>query len=138
MAVIVWKSVYETGIVALDNEHRELIQEINRLYEAVRDKRGETVLADILVMLERYTVDHFQHEEKLMGEYQFPGLAEHQKTHQELIDAIQDLKTRATAGNEALARELLTFLRGWLLEHILKVDKGYGVFLETHGGRFIN
>ncbi|MDA3904415.1 MAG: bacteriohemerythrin [Desulfuromusa sp.] len=137
MAVIAWKSIYETGIVALDNEHRGLVQEINRLYEAVRDKRGEAVLADILAMLEKYTVDHFQHEEKLLEEYHFSGLAEHQKIHQELIDEIQEFKKRVTSGTEDLARELLTFLRGWLLEHILKVDKEYGAFLESRGGRFI-
>ncbi len=137
MAVIAWKSIYETGIVALDNEHRGLIEEINRLYEAVRDKQGEAVLADILAMLEKYTVDHFQHEEKLMAEYHYSGLAEHQKIHQELIDEIQAFKMKSTSGTEELARELLTFLRAWVLEHILKVDKNYGAFLESRGGRFI-
>jgi hemerythrin len=137
MAVISWKSVYETGIVALDNEHRGLVEEINRLYEAVRDKQGETVLADILAMLEKYTVEHFQHEEKLMAEYHFSGLAEHQKIHQQLIAEIQEFKKRANPVTEELARELLTFLREWLLNHILKVDKAYGAFLESRGGRFI-
>jgi hemerythrin len=87
VAVIAWKEIYETGIIALDNEHRALVAEVNRLYEAIRDKRGEEVLGDILTMLESYTVDHFQHEEKLMAEYHFPGLEEHQKVHQELIGA---------------------------------------------------
>lgn len=137
MAVIGWKSIYETGIVALDNEHRSLIQEINRLYEAVRDKQGEAVLVDILTMLEKYTVDHFQHEEKLMKEYHYPDLVGHQKIHQELIDEIQEFKKKNTSGAENLARELLTFLRVWVLEHILKIDKEYGAFLESRGGRFI-
>lgn len=135
--VIAWKEVYETGIVALDNEHRGLINEINRLYEAVRDKRGETVMSDILAMLENYTVDHFQHEEKLMAEYGFPGLEEHKRAHQELIDAVQDIKDRSSSGTEELARELLKFLRVWVLEHIVDVDKQYGSFLESRGGRFI-
>ncbi len=137
MAVIGWKSIYETGIVALDNEHRSLIQEINRLYEAVRDKQGEAILVDILTMLEKYTVDHFQHEEKLMEEYHYPRLVEHQKIHQELIDEIQEFKKKNTSGAEDLARELLAFLRVWVLEHILKIDKEYGAFLESRGGRFI-
>jgi hemerythrin len=137
MAVIAWKEIYETGIVTLDNEHRTLVAEVNRLYEAIRDKRGEEVLGDILAMLESYTVDHFQHEEKLMAEYQFPGLEVHQRIHQELIDAVQELKQRATSGKEQLAREFLKFLRVWVLEHILDVDKKYGSFLESRGGRFI-
>jgi hemerythrin len=138
MAVISWKEIYATGIISLDNEHQQLISEINRLYEAVRDKRGESILNDILKMLESYTVDHFQHEEKLMEEYDYPGLEEHIKVHQELIAAVQNLKSRAEFGTEKLAQELLKFLRVWVLEHILDVDKKYGSFLETRGGRFIN
>lgn len=137
MAVIEWKDVYETGIVALDKEHRGLVEEINRLYEAVRDKRGEEILGDILNMLTAYTVDHFQHEEKLMAEYGFPGLEEHRTIHQELIERVQEMKSRAESGNEDLARELLKFLRVWVLEHIIDVDKQYGPFLESRGGRFI-
>lgn len=138
MAVIVWKEIYETGIVALDNEHRKLVEGINQLYEAVRDKRSEEVLGDVLAMLELYTVDHFQHEEKLMAEYHYSGLEEHQKIHQDLIDSLQEMKAGATSGTEELARELLKFLRTWLLEHILNVDKEYGSFLESRGGRFID
>ena len=137
MAVIAWKEIYETGIVALDNEHRSLVEGVNQLYEAVRDKRGEEVLGEILTMLETYTIDHFQHEEKLMAEYHFSGLEEHQKLHRELIASLQDMKTRAASGTEELAQELLNFLRTWLLEHILEVDKQYGSFLESRGGRFI-
>lgn len=137
MAVIDWKEVYETGIVVLDNEHRGLVGEINRLYEAVRDKQGEKLLGDILSMLENYTVDHFQHEEKLMEQYHFPGLEEHRKIHRDLVDAVQEIKQRAASSTEDLARELLRFLRIWLLEHIVVVDKSYGVFLESRGGRFI-
>ncbi len=137
MAVIGWKEIYETGIVALDNEHRGLIVQINRLYEALREKKGKDVLSDTLSMLEQYTVDHFRHEEELMAEYHFPGLEEHQEIHRELIAAVQDLKARSTVGSEALAQELLKFLRTWLLEHIMKVDKQYGAFLESRGGRFI-
>lgn len=137
MAVIEWKDIYETGIVALDQEHRGLVEEINRLYEAVRDKRGEDVLEDILNMLTTYTVDHFQHEERLMAEYGFPGLEEHRKVHGELIEKVAAMKARAQEETEDLARELLKFLRVWVLEHIVDVDKRYGTFLESRGGRFI-
>lgn len=137
MAVIAWKSVYETGIVALDNEHRKLIEQVNLLYEAVRDKKCTEVIGDILIMLEDYTENHFQHEEKLMEEYGYPGLAEHRKVHQELRDAVQQLKAREPLATQELARELLQFLRVWVLEHIVDVDKRYGAYLESRGGRFI-
>ena len=137
MAIIGWKPIYETGIVSLDNEHRALIAEINRLYEAIRDQRGDEVLGDILKMLEHYTQTHFQHEEKLMSQYGFPGLAEHRAKHRELERAVQDIKAQADLGKHALAQELLKFLRGWVLQHVVEVDKQYGAYLESRAGRFI-
>ena len=138
MPVIVWKTIYETGIVAMDDEHRGLIREINRLYEAVRDKRGEEVLDDILTMLEGYTREHFRHEETLMAEYHYPALDEHRRVHQELVAAVHRLKEDAQTDKENLARELLQLLRNWLLGHIVNVDKKYGAYLESRGGRFIS
>lgn len=137
MPVINWKAVYETGIVALDNEHRQLIAEINCLYEALRDKRSAEVLNDILAMLENYTVDHFAHEEKLMAAYNFPELEEHRRHHGELIEAIAELKKCATDDTGSLAAALLKLLRNWVLDHIVEVDKKYGVYLESRAGRFI-
>jgi hemerythrin len=138
MTIIAWKAVYETGIVALDNEHKGLVAEVNRLYEAIRDKRGDQVLDEILVMLDRYTIEHFQHEEQLMEEYGFPGLEEHRQKHQELNQSVQEMKQRVTSGSQDLARELFRFLREWVLHHIVEVDKKYGPHIEAHAGRFVD
>lgn len=137
MAIIKWKQVYETGIVVLDNEHKALVEKINDLFEAVRDKRGSELYADVVAMLETYVVEHFAHEEKLMKEYGFPGLADHEQAHQVLVGAVRQLKDSQTAKDEDAARELLKFLRTWLLDHIVEVDKKYGPFIESRAGRFV-
>ena len=72
MTIIGWKEVYETGILALDNEHRELVAAVNRLFEAVRDKRGDEVLTETLGTLEDYVLKHFQNEERLLEQYKYP------------------------------------------------------------------
>lgn len=138
MAVIVWKEVYQTGIVALDNEHKQLIAQINRLYEAIRDKRGAGALGETIRMLLEYTEQHFQHEEQLLAQFHFPGREDHLEAHRSLRQQVEELEMRCAAGSEELARELFNFLRAWLLEHILEVDKKYGVYLESRGGRFLS
>lgn len=137
MAIIKWKPVYETGIVVLDKEHQGLVQQINALFEAVRDKRGKEVYGDVVARLNTYVLEHFAHEEKLMQEYQFPGFVAHQQEHQNLIAAVQQLTVDHAVKDESAARELLNFLRTWLLEHIVKIDKEYGSFIESRGGRFV-
>ncbi len=137
MAIIKWKQVYETGIVALDKEHQGLVEQINALFEAVRDRRGSEVYSDVVAMLETYVVEHFAHEERLMAEYHFPGLEDHQQEHRNLVAAVEELRKDHTVRDEGAGRELLNFLRTWLLEHIVRVDREYGPFIESRGGRFV-
>lgn len=138
MALIGWKDVYATGIVALDNEHRELVEQINRLGEAIRDRCGEDVLQDVLAVLDQYTGHHFSHEERLMQEYGFPGLEEHRQIHQQLRVRVAEIKQNSETAPERVAQELYKLLRRWLLEHIVEVDKKYGPYLESRAGRFVS
>ncbi len=137
MAIIAWKKAYETGIVVLDNQHKELIKQIDRLFESIRNKKSDDVIEETLDMLYSYTMEHFEHEEKLMEKYSYPGLEEHVVIHQKLRDDVQALREKAANDTGKLATELLNFLRSWLLDHIVDVDKKYGPFLESHAGRFV-
>lgn len=137
MTIIAWKEVYETGILALDNEHRELVAAVNRLFEAVRDKRGDEMLTETLVKLEDYVLKHFQNEERLLEQYKYPDIENHRQAHVELIAAVVEMKERSFAEKETLAKDLLKFLRTWILDHIVEVDKKYGPFLEARAGRFV-
>ncbi len=138
MSIIVWRDVYATGINVLDNEHKKLIEQINIVYTAIRDKKGSEVVNDVLAALEQYTIDHFQHEEKLLTEFQYPDLEEHLAKHKELFEALRLKKEQAAADPDKMAAELLKFMREWLMNHILVTDKAYGNFLESRGGRFID
>ncbi len=40
MALIKWRDSYATGIPEMDDEHREIIDIINTLYEMIRDKKN--------------------------------------------------------------------------------------------------
>ncbi len=137
MTIIGWKEVYETGILALDNEHRELVAAVNRLFEAVRDKRGDEVLTETLGTLEDYVLKHFQNEERLLEQYKYPDIETHRRAHAELIAAVAEMKERSSSEKETLAKDLLKFLRTWILDHIVEVDKKYGPFLEARAGRFV-
>ncbi len=137
MSIITWKDVYATGIKVLDREHQGLIDQINLLYVAVREKKGDAVLTEVLEALEKYTREHFEHEEKLMAAYHYPHLDAHRQKHAELLATVKEMKQRPRVDPDVLARELLKFLRDWLMHHILVIDKAYGPYLEARGGRFV-
>ena len=65
-AVIPWKSEYETGITEVDNQHKQLVDILNKLYEAMAVGKGKDVLESIFNELTSYTLTHFSTEEKYM------------------------------------------------------------------------
>ena len=131
MAVIAWKKCYEVGIGTFDDEHHVLVNVINELYEALREKRGDEALKDLLVVLVEYTEKHFTHEEQHMDKNDYPEAAEHKEKHVFLKNQIIDYQQKISAGEVGLSIEIMGFLRVWLLEHIVETDKKFGAFLQS-------
>ncbi|HEY5672827.1 MAG TPA: bacteriohemerythrin [Malonomonas sp.] len=137
MSAITWKEVYETNIVVLDKEHRRLVEQINRLYQAIREKRSEEIMLSIFDELVSYTDQHFANEERLLTEYGYPQLAEQQAEHKRLAQQVHDYRQQLDGDSALSATEVMGFLRQWLLDHIVKHDMQYGPYLESRGGRFL-
>lgn len=132
MAVIEWKKCYEVGIATFDDEHHALVGVINDLYTALREKRGDDALNELLAVLVEYTKKHFEHEEHHMDKYKYPEIVEHKQAHILLKNRIIDFQQQVSSGETGLSPELMSFLREWLLEHIVETDKKFGSFLLQH------
>ncbi len=63
------------------------------------------------------------------------------RQHQALVEQVNLLysaiRKKLAASEEVAASEVMGFLRGWLLGHIVDWDLQYGPYLESRGGRFI-
>lgn len=133
--LIVWDlTVYSVGIKEIDRQHGILVQLINRLDQGIKRKISKGTLEDIVNYLADYTVFHFGYEEKLMADNQYPGLAAHKEVHKGFVNKVlqyqNQLKTQDTT---QVASEILDFLKDWLLDHIQKTDKQYGMALNAKG-----
>lgn len=62
---IEWNDSYKVGLDILDSQHKELVERISVLLEAMRQGRGD--VATILGVLEGYAIEHFDTEERLMS-----------------------------------------------------------------------
>jgi hemerythrin-like metal-binding protein len=129
MAVIKWRDSYSTGVSQFDSEHRRMVELINGMFEAMRDKKE---LAEVEKMLEEvinYTQYHFANEEQAMAEIGYPGLAEHREEHDKLKEEAGSFKTRLKEDFDTGTKNFYHFLREWLTEHILECDMKYGKYL---------
>ncbi len=134
MTLIAWTDVFLTNVRELDDEHRRLVDLVNLLHLAVRENRGREAVAEVVAGLIEYTQNHFAHEERLMTAHGYPDLPRHRGEHQRLTRQVLGFQPRLEGESAGRATmELLVFLHGWLIHHILAEDKRYGPFLNERG-----
>ena len=75
--------------------------------------------------LVRYTENHFRDEERILQRCDYPDLAKHKAQHDALTGKVHQFATDLRAGRASVSMDLLTFLRDWLYNHILKTDADY-------------
>lgn len=125
MTVIRWRDSYNTGVAQFDREHHKLVELIDVMYGAVRDKSGKEVVAKACAELIDYTVYHFDNEELAMAAVHYPGLDEHKTEHKRLKQEAEAFLERINSSFPDGATELYHFLRDWLVNHIQDCDKKY-------------
>lgn len=128
--LMVWGPKFLLGMDSIDQQHEKLIQLINKLYKAMKLKRGLKATEDILNGMQEYTITHFTFEEALFKKHSYPQTEAHLENHGIFIDKITELRSELEKGNAALAIDLMAFLMDWFKQHILTTDKKYIPFLE--------
>jgi len=117
----------------MDEQHKKLFALINQLHEAMSAGKGKTVIGQVLNEMLDYTRTHFTAEEKVLEKVGYPGLAEQKKEHGIYINKIVEMQQKLQAGSLTVSMEASQFLRDWLTNHIMIVDKKYGSFLTEKG-----
>jgi hemerythrin len=72
-------------------------------------------------------------EEKFMGKIGYPELDHHRKVHDMFRREIYNLAPYMEKGDPKAFREALSYVWGWLYNHIAKTDKKYGIYAKEKG-----
>ena len=124
MTLFEWDKRLETGHPTLDDQHRKIVDSLNRLQEAIQEGKDPQVLDDLFYFLKAFLDSHFTLEETLIHDLKLPGLAQHREAHKALKGQIQALARRYSRGEKGLplTTALAEFLDQYFLEHVLKAD----------------
>lgn len=134
MAYINWEPRFSVGNATIDEQHQELFSLINRSYETIGgDPISEyEALWTILSKLIDYTRFHFSEEEGMMERAGFPQLAEHREQHRALIQKTEEMLNALENGEAGIgAEKLCQFIKEWIEQHVLTVDRSYMSYLAT-------
>ncbi|MER2541826.1 MAG: bacteriohemerythrin [Azonexus sp.] len=121
-----WDDNFNTGISAVDEQHRKLVQLLNTLASHVAFHSDVPELELLFEELADYTVYHFETEEGIWHKFLDGDPAEtaHRATHASFVNEV--VRFKAALGSTAqhqLAEEALGFLARWLASHILETDR---------------
>jgi hemerythrin-like metal-binding protein len=133
MALVTWSSKFSVGVQFLDDQHSILVESLNELHEAMMKGHARCLTGALLRSLAAYTRDHFSAEESMLEAAEFPALAQHRSRNRDLTKQGEEYIVRLEHGEITLTPRLLTFLRDWLTNHILKEDREFGPWLREHG-----
>jgi methyl-accepting chemotaxis protein/hemerythrin len=140
MAQLEWMPALSVGNATIDDQHRRLFDLINSVDAAGSSAVDREVLVGIHKELEDYVRVHFDYEERLFAERGYADAASHIKEHQAFVAKIASYpEVFAGAGSpdeaRAAARELASFLRSWLSNHIALSDRKYRPWLADKAAR---
>ena len=128
--LVQWSDEYSVGIEEVDEQHRGLIGLVNRAHAAVIEHASSADVETLVHALEAYTVQHFRDEEGYMEAAHYPKLPQHRQAHAAFIERVAAEKAKLLAGYP-LQLDLVRFLRDWLVNHILRMDKEFGRFEQA-------
>ena len=123
METLNWTADLSIGIELIDDQHRCIVDYINRLNQA-REGNDKKAIGGVLAGLSDYTLSHFGFEEAVMKAARFGGLSQHRRTHERFARQLAEFGHRYALGEE-VTTEVLDTLNKWLLNHIKREDRDY-------------
>ena len=134
--VLEWDEALSIGHGSLDDDHKELIDNLNRLVQAVDSffKDGgqeETSILKIADEIFNRFRDHSRHEEGVMREFQYQNTDRHASHHEFFIDALRTLLIEDPSLDAI--RINLPFIQSAVVDHIERDDRDFGGYLKAIG-----
>ncbi len=119
---IKWLRAWETGVKEIDDQHKKLVEIINKLLKAQFEHKENAVLREVMIELVEYTKVHFSSEENFYEKHRFDGLQEHKAQHRVLVNQIVHILEEMRDGKFEVHNELTAVLKNWLIKHVLNYD----------------
>jgi hemerythrin len=130
MSLMPWNDKYLIGNEVIDSDHKTLFAMLNEFYDAFLETKKRSDLIGILTRLVQYAEAHFQREEAIMDACGYMLLGEHHLSHTRLYETIYELNERLVADPAPLDRAAISFLKNWLVDHVVNEDSKIGEFLR--------
>jgi hemerythrin len=126
-----WSSDLATGVLEIDDQHKEIFSRFDRLFIACSEGRGREEVLTLLGFLGGYIKEHFSAEERLQLRHAYPDYVSHKSQHTRFIAEVASLT--AAFKDEGATLPLVIAanktLSSWLVQHIARTDMEFTRYL---------
>lgn len=132
---LTWSSdEHSVGVTVFDQEHERLVTLMGQIHTALQVRHDRALAQSLMASLVHQAQAHFEHEESVMDNLDFPEREAHVAEHAVLLQQANDLLQKVQNGTiSALA--VPSFLKTWLVPHMLNVDRKYSAYMRRNGLR---
>jgi hemerythrin-like metal-binding protein len=140
MPLISWNDSMSVNIEEIDSQHKNLVEIINTLFDAMKAAKGYDVLDEVLNKLIDYVHYHFETEETYFDKFEYSDSQIHKDEHKYFTEQVGEFKKAFVEGeltrNEGdtpLTVGLWKLLKDWFVNHVLIFDKKYAPLFKENG-----
>lgn len=133
MSLIEWDTQsFSVQVDEMDEQHKIWIGLINRLHDSLVGEGDEVWPEDLVQEMLDYTRLHFSKEEQMMLDIGYPEYEAHKDLHIQFIAQLKEMEQKLKSGDFVLRTQIMSVLKGWLVNHITTIDKSYGEFIAQN------
>ena len=128
---IIWNPKNNLGLPIIDEQHRGIVSIINSLHYFVMQNTGFQALLPTIIIMEQYSIIHFEAEQMLLKKVGYPDYDSHVMLHTRLREDIKAIKAQTFLNKDPDA--VLDFLKKCWLHHINIEDRKYERWIASQG-----
>lgn len=130
MSFYTWTDDLTVGNQALDDQHKLLIDLINRYHDILEQNGARSALLASFRAIAEFAIRHFRDEEAQMARCAYPQIERHKMIHKQLLDRVGTLGQQLAAGEAGIENQIQFFLKNWLTAHIKGIDQQYTPYMN--------
>src|SRR5271157_4713764 len=132
MRSLKWSTSHAVFVPEIDDEHKQIFEAVSTLQTALASRGPVSELRKLTKRLVSYIVEHFAHEERLMGAARYDLIRWHKLKHDAARRRVGQFVGQLERGDTKAGLELVKYLTSWLQEHTRVADRMLGAFLRNH------
>lgn len=133
---LLWRNQFSVGNDLIDSDHQYLLEIINRA-ELCLQAVDAVALISVLDELVNYGKSHFDREEIVAKAIGYPKADQLHVSHTALVENLKKFRDGiGFSWSQTKIDEFTSFLRDWLIQHVIKEDMLMKPWLTKYSPRF--